>query len=417
MNILLLSTLMFTGGAGDTLDLNTCYETAYLNYPVKKQTEYYSDLTEKKIANLEINYLPKISLKGQATYQSDVTKLNIDNPMLKAPEIGKDMYKLSLDLNQLIYDGGNTSALKETEISNLFVEKQKVEVELYGLKQRINDLYFSILILQEKVTSNKLLQEDIIIKMKDIESKIKNGLLPGGNIYILEAQLLQVEQELISIEKDRESAISMLSELIGKELSDSDYFKVPENELNSEKSIEIRRPELKLFDLQKNQFDKYSNLADIKNLPRVNLFGQAGYGKPGLNMLDDKFSFFGLIGISIQWSPVDWNSSGLDKQIYEINKNIIETQKETFNKNLKITLDKYNGDIEKFENIILKDDEIISKRKEIVKLTSSQLDNGTITATTYLTELTNLNQAELLKKTHTLQLLQSRINLITAKGK
>ncbi|MBN1634380.1 MAG: TolC family protein [Ignavibacteria bacterium] len=417
MNIILLVSLIFTGGAGDTLDLNTCYEIADVNYPVKKQSGLYSEMAEKKIDNIGINYLPKITLKGQATYQSDVTRLDIENPFFKVPEVGKDMYKLTVDVNQLIYDGGSTSALKNIERSQLLVEKQKVEVELFTLKQRINDLYFNILILQEKVKSNLLLQEDIKNKMKEIESKIRNGLIPAGNIYILEAQLLQVEQELISIETDKEGAISMLSELLGEDISSDNYFRIPDALITESGYTDINRPEYKLFDLQKDHYKNYSTLADIKNMPRVSVFGQGGYGKPGLNMLDDKFKLFGLIGLSVQWSPFDWNSSGLDKQIYEINQNIIETQKETFDKNLRVSLEKYYSDIKKYEDIIIKDDEIISKRKDIVTLTSSQLDNGTITATTYLTELTNLNQSELMKQIHRLQLLHSKINLITVKGK
>lgn len=417
MNILLLATLIFTGGAGDTLDLKTCYEIADVNYPVKNQSVFYSEIAEKKIDNIGINYLPKITLKGQATYQSDVTRLDIENPFFIVPEVGKDMYKLTVDVNQLIYDGGNTSTLKNVERSQLLVEKQKVEVELFTLKQRINDLYFNVLILQEKIKSNILLQSDIKNKMKEIESKIRNGALPAGNIYILEAQLLQVEQELLSIENDKNGAIAMLSELLGKEISYDDYFKIPDSPEKDIEKTDSRRPEYKLFDLQKDHFKNYSTLAGIKNMPRVSVFGQAGYGKPGLNMLEDKFKLFGLIGLSVQWSPLDWNSSNIDKQIYEINRNIIETQKETFDRNLKVSLEKYYSDIKKYEDMLIKDDEIISKRKDIVALTSSQLDNGTITATPYLTELTNLNQSVLMKQMHQLQLIQSKINLITAKGK
>ena len=350
MNILLLIPLIFTSGAGDTIDLNTCYKIADFNYPVKKQSVFYSEIAERKIDNIGINNLPKITIKGQATYQSDVTGLDIENPFFRVPEVGKDMYKLIVDVNQLLYDGGNTSALKDVERSQLLVEKQKIEVELYTLKQRINDLYFNILILQEKIKSNLLLQEEIKNKMKEVESKIRNGLIPAGNIYILEAQLLQAEQELISIERDKEGTISILSELLGEEISPDNYFRIPDVQIAGSKNADINRPEYKLFDLQKDHFKNYSTLADIKNMPRVNIFGQGGYGKPGLNMLDDKFKLFGLIGLSVQWSPFDWNSSNIDKQIYEINQNIIETQKETFDKNLKVSLEKYYGDIKKYED-------------------------------------------------------------------
>lgn len=151
-------------------------------------------------------------------------------------------------------------------------------------------------------------------------------------------------------------------------------------------------------------------------MPKLSAFGQAGYGRPGLNMLDNTFQPFYTLGLSVAWNPVNWNSNKNEIQIYEANKKIIDRQKETFDKNLKVSLEKYKSDIQKYESLLKKDEELMNIRQKIVDIASSQLANGTITSTTYLTELANKNQVVLSYKTHLIQLIQAKINFLTTKG-
>jgi len=202
MNLIILFLMLFTQKQ-DTLKLNDCYDRVYEKYPNAYQKTLYESSSGLKLKNLDVNYLPQISFKGQATYQSDVPEISIPIPTIKMPEQSKDRYQLLLDVKQLIYDGGTTSALKDVEESQLISDKQKVEVELYGLRQRVNDLYFSILLLQEKKNINLVYYNDVQSKIKELTSKVENGVMPKSNLYILQAQLLQIEQELESIETDR----------------------------------------------------------------------------------------------------------------------------------------------------------------------------------------------------------------------
>ncbi|MCX7832669.1 MAG: TolC family protein [Ignavibacteria bacterium] len=419
MKILLLTQILsflFSSG-NDTLTLDRCYKITEETYPIIKQVPVYELIKKKRSENLEINYLPQISLKGQATYQSEVTKLKLSSPFIKPEEMSKDRYQVTLDVRQLIYDGGVTNIQKNLETNVNNIEKQKISVELYSLRNKINELYFSILILQKRKEYTLLLIKDIENRITELESKVRNGVIPASNILILEAQLMQLEQEINNIESDIVSSKNMLSELIGRNIDSSTIFILPETSLyDIELDTLINRPEYKLFDFQKKLSLQQDELISTKKLPKINIFGQAGIGRPGLNMLDNSFQPFYLVGLNIIWNPIDWNSANYEKHINKLNSDLIDIQKDVFNKSIRITLNKYKADISKYEKLIEKDDEIISKRGQIVKTTLSQLENGVITSTVYLTELINYNQALLTKEIHIILLTQSKINYLTTKG-
>ena len=415
MNLIILFLMFFTHPQ-DTLKLNNCYEKAYDSYPNAYVKNYYQSNTNLKLKNLDVNFYPQISFKGRATYQSDVPVINISIPQFKPPELSKDRYQVLMDLKQLIYDGGSTGYLKEVEEKQLSTDNQKIEVELYALRQRVNDLYFSALLIQENKNVTQILYDDIKARITEMESRVENGTIPKSNLYILQAQLLQTSQDLDNIETDRIATIKMLAQLIGTDLNSDTYLSLPNPVLNNLEVAAGDRPEYKLFEVQKTQLEAYKNTISSQSIPKVNLFGEAGYGRPGLNFLDNTFQPYYTVGINFQWNPINWNSNNNQMQMYEINEKIIDKQRETFDKNLYISLEKYKSDILKYEKLLQRDEDIIALRDKIVNSTQSQLQNGTITSTTFLTELNNKNQAMLLYKTHQIQLVQAKINFLTTKG-
>lgn len=414
MKLIFLFFLLFNNN--DTLTLRQCYEDTYKSYPETEKIQLYNSSSGLKLSNLGVNYYPQFSIKGSATYQSDVPKIDISSPFFKSPELSKDRYQLTLDIKQIIFDGGNTGSLKEYENKQLLVDRQKVEVELYSLRQKINDLYFGALLLQEKKNITRLLFDDIKQRISEISSKTENGILPKSSLYALQAQLIQAEQELQNIEADRISTINMLGIMMGRSLDENTILLLPDVNYKKGGNSQINRPEYKLFELQKNQIDALKEITITTNIPRLNAFGQLGYGRPGLNMLDNSFKTYYLFGLNLSWNPYDWNSKNYQIQIYDVNKKIIDKQKETFDINLKITIEKYKSDILKYEQLLDKDDEIISLRDKVTASYASQLQNGIITSSVYLTELNNKIQSLLIQKTHQIQLIQSKINLLTIRG-
>jgi outer membrane protein TolC len=415
MNLLLMFLILFSNGS-DTLKLDYCYEQVYEKYPLAGQKVLYKSSTELKLKNLDKNYLPKISITGQSSYQSDVPVIDIGSPLFTPPEINKDQYKIYLDVNQVIYDGGSTSSFKEIERSQLLANKQKIEVELYELKQRINSLYFSILLLQEKKGIIYLKYKTIEEQLSEIESQIRNGVLPASSRYTLEAELLKTEQDIYEIESNRLASLSMLGELIEKKSDENTILMLPSPVLPNLETAPGNRPEYKLFEYEKNALESYNEVINTNSIPKINLFGQGGYGRPGLNFMDNTFQPYYIVGINLTWNPINWNRNDNEIQINRLNQKIIDTQKETFDKNLKVNLEKYKAEILMNEELIKKDREIIELKQKSLYSISSQLENGTITATVYLTELNSVNQAVLLLKTHEIQLVQAKIDFLTLKG-
>ena len=415
MKLLLIFLILFSN-EGDTLKLDYCYEQVYEKYPLAGQKVLYESSTSLKLRNLDKNYLPQINITGQSSYQSDVTEIDLGTPLFTPPKINKDQYKIYLDIKQIVFDGGTTSSLKDVERSQLLVNTQKVEVELYELKQRVNALYFSILLMQEKKNIIDLKYKTIEEQLSEIESQIKNGVLPANSRYTLEAELLKTEQELYEIESNRIASLSMLGELIEKDLDKNTILELPSPVLTDLEVTPGERPEYSLFTLEKNALESYNDVTKTNNLPRLSVFGQGGYGRPALNFLDNTFQFYYIVGINLSWNPINWNRNDNEIQINRLNQKIIDTQREVFDKNLKVNLEKLRAEIFKNEGLIKKDKEIIELKQKSLSSISSQLKNGTITATVYLTELNSLNQAMLLQKTHTIQLIQAKIDFLTLKG-
>ncbi|MBI5217828.1 MAG: TolC family protein [Bacteroidia bacterium] len=408
--------IRLSGQTADSLTLDFCYNQSIENFPLIKQKELLDQATALKIKNLNTSYFPQIFLNAQATYQSDVTEISLPIPTLKLPEIYKDQYKATIDINQTLWDGGVTGKQKQIENISLQVDQQNLEVQLYALKDRINQIFFSVILLQE---SRKLLQvsvEDIKAKLAKIESGIKNGVMMETNADVLKAQLLNLDGQMIEVNSGIRSGLNMLGEFINKKLSDDSKLFLPQITIDVNRN-EINRPEYKLYELQQSKLDAMKGLTNTRTMPRIMAFGQAGYGRPGLNMLSNEFDSFWMVGLKLSWNIWNWNQNKNDRQWYDIQNNIISSQKETLEKNIKIFLAKDLKEIIKYETLIEKDHEIIAICEKILKATSSQFENGVITSTEYLTELNSKTQAEINLKSHIIQLVKAKINYLNNLGK
>ncbi|MDD5572059.1 MAG: TolC family protein [Bacteroidales bacterium] len=404
------------GQAGDSLTLNFCYDEATKNYPLIKQKELLASASELKIKNIDVNYRPQIFLNGQATYQSDVTKIPQFIPNMKIPELSKDSYKATLDINQLIYDGNLTKRQRSLEKSSLEADQQNLDVQLYQIKNSINQIYFSILLFQSNEKILKLAKDNLQYKLVSIESGVKNGAMLESNADVIKAELLRTDQQLLELNMGEQAAIKMLGDFINKNLSDSIKLSVPNINV-SPVQPENSRPEMKLFDLQIQKIQVSKDLLSSKLSPRVSAFGQAGYGRPGFNMLSNDFQPFYIIGARLNWNLWNWNQTSNEKKLMDLQSNILNTQKEAFDKNLKIAQEKDIAEIHKYEILISKDIEIINLQVKITANSFSQLINGVITATDFITVLRSELQSKLNLEAHKIQLIQARVNYLNNAGK
>ncbi len=413
--LLIFLTLIAIKSQAQDPDIMYCYKRAVETYPMFKQKESLNSINDLKIKSINTNYLPQISINGQATYQSDVTTIPIKLPFITIPEVSKDMYKATLDVNQLIYDGGTIKNQRRVDELGIQADKQSLETELYKLKERINQLYFGILIYHKSLELLSHSKETLKSKLKEIESGVINGVLNEVNADKLNAEILNIDETVLGIEKDDLALKRMLSELINVFLPDWYMPIVPADvTLNEQENI---RPELKYFDITKDRLLATKSLLDSKLYPKLYGFGQAGYGRPGLNMLSNEFQTFYLVGAKLSWNLWNWNQSKTDKKIIDLQADIINSNKETYLKNVKINTEKDLAEIKKYEELLIKDQELITLRTKIAKTISSQFDNGTITSSDYINEVNAETQAKINYEMHKLQLLKAKYDYLVSLGR
>ena len=400
----------------DRLTLSQTYDLAQKNYPVIKQKALVEQTANITIENLQKGFLPQLTVNGQGTYQSDVTGFNISFGGINIQPPDKDQYKVVGDLNQLIYDGGVIRQQKVAAQLNADVQQQQVEVELYQLKDRVNQVYLSILFLDEEIKQASLTKQDILSGIKRVDVQVKNGVALRSGLNQLQAQSLQNDQRTIELKETRKGLIQTLALFLNQSLNEETIaFERPVVNVNGDSSIS--RPELKLYNDQSSLALHQSKLITSKNLPKVSLFAQGGYGKPGLDFLKNESVWFYTGGVRFTWPFGGLYTIKKEKQQTEVNKEMIDVQKETFILNTNTTLKKQWSEIEKYIQIEGRDEEIIDLREQVKKASLAQLENGVITADDYLRMVNEEDQARQSLIIHQIQLLQAQINYLTTLGK
>ena len=411
--VILLFLSRFAQSQEGTITLDEAYNLARANYPAIKQKDLLRQTAELNIQNLQKNFLPQVTILGQASYQSAVTKIPFTVPGFPIESPSKDQYKLSADVSQLLYDGGMTREQEEIQRLNAAVEDQRVEVELYRIKERINQLFLGILYLDEQSKQVELVKTDLQSGISRVEAQVNNGVAFRSNLNLLKAELLKNEQRLIEIRSSRKGLTEAMSLLTGRILPEQVRLERP---VSRTALNEVNRPEIKLFSTQDKLITQQEKIISAKNLPKASLFLQTGYGRPALNVLKNEFDAWYIGGLRLNWSLAGLYTKKREKQILDINKKILESQKESFLLNTNVQLQQQQSEIDKLMQLIATDKEIISLRASVKEAAKAQLDNGVITANDYLREVNAEDQARQFLITHQLQLLQAQINFNTISG-
>jgi len=415
-NFNLLLFILFSIGitAQEKLSLTDCYTLVKKNYPLAKKTDLLAKQNELDLEIIKTGKLPKLDLLVQASYQSDVTKTPFmtTETGIEAPNL--DQYKTNISVNQLIYAGGKINATSEVKMAELKTQQKQIEVSLYQLKNQVNQLYFSILHLQEKRALIIAKKNQLSSQLKEVKAGIEFGTILPTSDTVLEVELLKIEQQLIEIDLNKINLIETLSTLIGNNIETSTTFDSPTVSTNLD--AKILRPELDLFLLKKEQIETSQTLIGKQNIPQIVGFATGGLGNPGLNMLENAFKSYYWVGVKLNWNVFDWNATKKERESLLINKDIIDNEAEIFNLNTNITLNQQATEINKIEAFISTDKTIIELRKRILKASESQLKNGVITSSAYITELTNLYEAENNLNTHKIQLLLAKANYNITQG-
>jgi outer membrane protein TolC len=411
---LFLLLLMCAGAAhAQSLTIEECYALAAQNYPLVKQRELIVKSNEYTLQNLSKGYLPQLMVVGQATYQSEVTQVPIEIPGMTVPTLSKDQYKLYGEVNQTLFDGGVLRQQKRAQETNTVVEQQKLEVELYKIKDKINQLFFGILLVDEQIKQTELLKTDIQLGLKKTEAAIANGTAFKSSADVLKAEILNADQRTTELKATRSAYADMLGLFINRLLTTDALLEKPKSLVVTP---EINRPEIALYAYQNKTVDAQYKMLTARNLPRLNLFVQGGYGRPALNMLSNEFEAYYIGGLRLNWSLSGLYTMKKDKALLDLSRRNIEVQKETFLFNTNYTLKQQSSEVNKYSELLTSDEQIVSLRTNVKNTASVQLENGVINTNDYLREVNAEDKARQNKIIHEIQLLMAQYAQQTTTG-
>lgn len=413
--IIILSLLSFgylTGFAQITIE--DCYWKAQANYPLIQQYDLIEKTKEYNLSNANKGYLPQIMFSAKATYQSDVPQLPIDFSQLgvqgvSIPTLSKDQYGATLDVNQTIWDGGTIASQKEAIRTASEVEKKSNEVNLYSLNERVNQLFFGILLADAQIRQNQLLQDDLRRNYEQVKSYMQNGIANQADLDAIRVDQLKAQQTEIQFINTKKAYTEMLSKLIGEDINANTEFIKPD--AIHPGSHVINRPELDLFDAQIKNFETKNREINAGLMPKFGLFVTAGYGKPGLNMLENDFSAYYLVGAKLSWNIGNFYTRKNQKKQIQTSIRTVETQRETFLFNTNLDVVQKENNINSYFDQLKYDDEIIVLRNSVKRASEAKMANGTLSGSDLTRDINAEQMAVQDKILHEMELLLAIYNL------
>lgn len=383
-----------------TVTLDECQRLAQENYPLIKQYDLIRQTTDYTVSNISKGWLPQISAMAQATYQSDV--MTLPDPLQKmlgqqgydVKGLRKDQYRIGIDINQTVYDGGLISGQKNVARLEGEVQTAQTATDLYAIRQRINDLYFGILLLDEKIQLNKDLQVLLQSNLDKLKSMLSHGIAMQSDVNTVMAEKLKAEQQATELASSRKSLTDMLAVFIGKEVTD---LAMPQDVAVS--SLGNNRPELHLFDTQIELANAQESLLNARLLPKLSVFAQGYYGYPGYDQFDAMFNrtwkLNGMVGVRLSWNIGALYTRKNDRAKLNTRRGLIESARETFLFNNHLLEIQQNDGIAKYRQLIADDRDIVSLRSDVRRAAESKLEHGIIDTNNLLQEITRENQSRI----------------------
>ena len=390
--------------------LDECQRAAEQNYPLIRQYNLIEKTTNLTVANIQKGWLPQVSASAQATYQSDVGafpdqfKQLYQQMGLDMKGLTKDQYRVGIDISQTIYDGGAISSQKAIAREQGKLQAAQNEVNLYQVHKRVNEMYFSLLLLDEQIKLNCDLQELLAGNERKLEKMFRSGTAAESDWQSVKAERLNVIQQKISLESQKHMLQTLLSTFCGIEVNN------PQKPTVAEANATNNRPEMRLYDAQLRLADAQERALNSALMPKLGVFAQGYYGYPGLNMFEDMmrhdWSLNGLIGAKLTWNIGVLYTRKNDKAKLQLQRDLTETSREVFLFNNNLEQIQQNEEIARYRQLMADDEEIISLRSAVRKAAESKLSHGIIDVNDLVREINQENAARVSQSMHEIEMLR-----------
>jgi outer membrane protein TolC len=405
------------------LTLKECYDHAMESTALTGEKNAYSNIWQLKDKNLLKGWLPTLDASGSFIYNSEVVDMSNALGSIPIPGIADaikplphEQYKITFDINQVIYDGGAIKGARALEKADLSINEKQTETDLYKLRSQINTYYFNLLLLdrQKELLNNYL--ELINKRITSMQSAYNNGVVLKSDIDVMTSEMIKLKQQLSENEIRKTSLLRILADLTGIDIDTSTELTLPLTA--GELSNELSRPEIEVFDLRKEQLNASLKVIQSKRMPKAFGFATLGYGNPpGNNFFKDEFAPYYILGAGVKWNIFDWNKAKNEKHIVNLQQGIIDSRKTDLTDNLNRLLEAKNAEISGYKTLIETDSEQIALRKKITSSAESQYENGIITATELLNEMNSERQALINFEIHKINLAMAQVEYMNISGK
>ncbi len=394
--------------------LEECQQAAERNYPLIQRMDLIRQTTDLTMQNIAKGWLPQITATAQATYQSSVAswpeqmQQMYDQMGLDMKGLRKDQYRIGIDVQQTVYDGGSIRSQKEVALQQGNVEMAQNEVSLYSVRQRVNEMYFALLLLDDQIRLKRDLQTLLAANEKKLASMQRGGTAAESDYLNVKAERLNAEQQLSDLQSQRQSISRMLTTFCGIEMTE------PQKPAANIAAHGNNRPELRLIDSQVRLADAQERALDAAIRPRLGLFAQGYYGYPGMNMFKDMMSrqwtLNALVGVRLQWNIGALYTRKNDKAKLQLARQNAENSREVFLFNSNLEQIQHDENIDRYRKLMTDDNEIISLRAQVRKAAESKLQHGIIDVNDLLREINAENAARVQQSIHEIEMLREIYN-------
>ena len=393
----MLLTLSHAALPQKTVTLWQCYDSAAVVTPLSGEVALYSEVSALRDKNLASAWLPALDINGSFVYNSDILDIaqiygQLPVPPEVIPSIPNEQYRATFDVNQVIWDGGVTRSARAVEQVVHELNLKQNEADVYRLREQVNNYYFSVLLVSSQIEVTGVLISDLDGRISEASSGVTNGVVTPVTLDVLKAEKIKAGQQLTELTRRRQSLVSALEQITGMTGLQDALFQLPDITISGDEIID--NPDMQLFEVRSRQLEVSKDLLKSQRMPKAFGFAQAAYGNPpGSNFFSETADFYYSVGAGFKWNIFDWNKNSNERKSLSVQQQLIDIRRSAAEESLQRLLTIKMAEITALREAAEQDAELINIRRKIAGVAASQLENGTITASQYLTELNNEKQA------------------------
>lgn len=416
--ILLLTSLLASLAVCAQPSVERCKEMAREHYPLIRRYGLIEQSRDYTLSNAARAWLPQVTLSGQATLQSDVVSWPEEFESMLAmqgldmPGIRRDQYKVQIDVQQTLWDGGKSRTDRAIAEGETAQERMSTEVELYAVDSRVEDIYFGILLMQEQQRQIGEMMQRLQTNLDQVNALVENGMAMQADADAVEVQLLTQRQSLGQVEARLQSFRRILGLFIGEELGEAP---LPMPVAEEPVGYDSERPELRLMDAQMALLQAREQMVDVSLAPRVALFAQGYYGYPGLNMFENmvshRWTLNGIVGVRMNWNISSLYTSKTSRRQLQNARDNVMLQREVFAFNSRLQAEQESAEVRRIREAIADDDRIVALRSRVREAAEVRLQEGMIDTHDLLGKISDETSAKIARSTHQIELVKAIYDL------